>query len=83
VSDGSQIADTTTFGWVLSLSDGTRLVRCAGPGRGPGTSHRAEVYGVLSAVCFVARLQLFVSTTAPWSLRFTTDNKGLLIPNWD
>jgi hypothetical protein len=79
VSDGSQIDETTTFGWVLSLSDGTRLAQCAGPGCGPGTSHRAEGYGVLSAVCFVSRLQLFVSTTAPWSLRFTTDNKGLLI----
>jgi hypothetical protein len=75
VSDGSQIADTTTFGWVLSLSDGTRLVCCAGPGSGPGTSHRAEGYGVLSAVCFVAHLQLVVSSNDTCSLRFRTDNK--------
>jgi hypothetical protein len=78
VSDGSQIVDTTSFGWCLSLSDGTRLACCSGPGHGPGTSHRAEGYGVLSAVCFVSRLQHFTDTSDPWPLHFPTDNKGLL-----
>jgi hypothetical protein len=79
VSDGSQIDDTTSVGWCLSLSDGTRLARCSGPGHGPGTSHRAEGYGVLSAVCFVSRLQKFTTRSEPWPILFSTDNKGLLI----
>jgi hypothetical protein len=79
VSDGSQIEDTTSFGWCLSLSDGTRLARCSGPCHGPATSHRAEGCGVLSAVCFVSRLQKYTNTSDPWPLRFSTDNKALLI----
>jgi hypothetical protein len=80
ISDGSQIDDTTTFRWCLALSGGTCLVNCSGPGYGPGTSHRAaEGYSILSTVCFVARLQQYVDTSAKWPLRFSTDNKGLLI----
>jgi exonuclease III len=79
VSDGSQIRDRMSFGWSLSTPEGTRLATCAGPGFGPGTSHRAEGYGVLSAVRFVYRLHTFTGSPAVWSARFTTDNKGLLI----
>jgi hypothetical protein len=78
ISDGSQIEEMLSFGWTLSLSDGTRLAYCARLGFGPRTSHRAEGYGVLSAMCFVACLQAFVATTAAWPIRFTTDNQGLL-----
>jgi hypothetical protein len=53
VSDGSQIRDQMSFGWAMSTPDGTTLATCAGPGFGPGTSHCAEGYGVLSAVRFV------------------------------
>jgi hypothetical protein len=63
----------------MSTSDGTRLATCAGPGFGPGTFHRAEGYGVLSAVHFVYCLQLFVQSTNIWAVQFTMDNKGLLI----
>jgi hypothetical protein len=79
VSDGSQMRDRMSFGWSLSTPNGTRLATCAGPGFGPGTSHCAEGYGVLSAVRFVYRLRAFTLSPAIWSARFTTDNKGLLI----
>jgi hypothetical protein len=36
------------FGWTISLSDGTQLVRCSGPVYGyKPTSYRAECYGML------------------------------------
>jgi hypothetical protein len=79
VPDGAQIRDCMSFGWSLSTPDGTRLATCADPGFGPGTSHRAESYGILSAVCFVYCLHAFTQSPAIWSARFTTDNKGLLI----
>jgi hypothetical protein len=43
VSDGFDNAGAMTFGWIISLPDGTRLARCVGPAYGPfGTSFRAE-----------------------------------------
>jgi hypothetical protein len=79
VSDGSQIRDRMSFGWCLALPDGTRLAHCSGPGFGPGTSHRAEGYGVLSAVRFIYQLILYTQSSEPWPVCFTTDNKGLVI----
>jgi hypothetical protein len=32
VSDGSDDTGAMTFGWIISLPDGTRLARCSGPG---------------------------------------------------
>jgi hypothetical protein len=45
VSDGSDSASKMTFGWALSLNDGTRLAYCVGPAFGRGSSHRAEATG--------------------------------------
>jgi hypothetical protein len=37
VSDGSDSASKMTFGWALSLNDGTPLAYCAGPAFGRGS----------------------------------------------
>jgi hypothetical protein len=68
-----------SFGWCLALPDRTRLAHCSGAAFGTGTSHRAEGYGVLSAVLFVSHLITFTQSTEPWPVCFTADNKDLLI----
>ena len=43
-----------SYGWILSTTDGTRLVKCIGPGYGSSpTPFRAEAYGVLSILLFL------------------------------
>jgi hypothetical protein len=68
VSDGSQIRDRMSFGWCLALPNGTRLAHCSGPGFGPGTSHQAAGYGVLSAVRFIYQLIFFTNSSSLASL---------------
>eukprot|EP00980_Cylindrotheca_fusiformis_P027515 scaffold20799_cov73-Cylindrotheca_fusiformis.AAC.4 len=42
VSDGSEASGCMTFGWVMAASDGTRVVKCAGPAYGSqASSYRA------------------------------------------
>jgi hypothetical protein len=49
MSDGSDNNGAMTFGWTISLPDGTCLARCSGPAYGPfGMSFPAEGYGFLS-----------------------------------
>jgi hypothetical protein len=79
VSDGSDDAGAMTFGWIVSLPDGTRLARCSGPAYGPfGTSFRAEGYGFLSVSRFLLRLHEFCGITPTWCIKLMTDNLGLL-----
>ena len=79
MSDGSDISGAMTFGWVISLPDGTRLARCSGPAYGPfGSSFRAEGYGFLSVTRFLFRLQEFCGRSLAWRITMMTDNLGLL-----
>jgi hypothetical protein len=56
VSDGSELAQNMTFGWVLCTSNGIRLAICSGPAFGTGSSHRAEATDMLSAARFLFHL---------------------------
>jgi len=55
VSNGAEKFKCAAFGWVLSRSNGRRLVRCAGPvyGADPPSSFRAEGYGFLAMLRFL------------------------------
>jgi hypothetical protein len=78
VSDGSDSASKMTFGWALSLNDGTRLAYCAGPAFGRGSSHRAEATGMLSGARFLHHLTIFCDQPILGPTHFKSDNKGLL-----
>jgi hypothetical protein len=79
VSDGSDDAGAMTFGWIISLPDGTRLARCSGPAFGPyGSSFRAEAYGFLSVSRFLFRLHEFCGIQLEWCIQLMTDNLGLI-----
>jgi hypothetical protein len=79
VSDGSDNAGAMTFGWTISLPDGTCLAQCAGPAYGPfGTSFRAEGYGFLSVSRFLLRLHEYCGIQPAWCVQLMTDNLGLL-----
>jgi hypothetical protein len=78
VSDGSELAQHMTFGWVLCLNDGTRLALCSGPAFGKGSSHRAEATGMLSGARFLYHLTQFCAQPITRPTTFTTDNRGLL-----
>jgi hypothetical protein len=68
-----------TFGWIISLPDGTRLAKCSGPVYGPyGTSFRAEGYGFLSVTRFLFRLSEFCGIKPEWRVKLMTDNLGLI-----
>jgi hypothetical protein len=78
-SDGSAVANEGSFGWVLSLKDGTRLAHGAGlvDGHDP-RSFRAEGQGMLSVVCFLRRILEYTGTTNLITGVFATDNTGLI-----
>jgi hypothetical protein len=79
MSNGSDDSGAMTFGWIMALPTGKRLVRCAGPTFGSyGSSFRAEGYGFLSVSCFLVRLQEFCQVQPPWKILMMTDNEGLL-----
>ncbi len=79
VSDGSAGDGSMSFGWVMSTSDGARMVRCAGPAFGtPATSYRSEAYGILSAVRFVYHVFRFCCISPLWKTNYHADNIGIL-----
>ena len=55
VSDGSVWEEVNgAFGWALSTDQGERVAKGMGPARGVKIdSYRAEVYGMLSLLCFL------------------------------
>jgi hypothetical protein len=75
-SDGSAITRQGTFGWVIALPDKTRLASGSGPvdGHEP-QSFRAEAQGMLSVVCFLARLRQWTGSSAVISGILATDNQ--------
>ena len=56
-SDGSHLDKAASFGWILSSTDGQRLLQCKGPCFGGRlNSYRAEGYGLLSVSRFLYHL---------------------------
>jgi hypothetical protein len=78
VSNGSELSQKMTFGWVLCTANGQRLVICSGPAFGTGSSHRAEATGMLSAAWFLYYLAQYCNTIVNNPLIYTSDNKGLI-----
>jgi hypothetical protein len=78
VSDGSAGDELMSFGWVLSLHDGTVLARCSGPAPGHESSFRSEGYGMLSAARFLQHIFEYCHETRAGPFRFITDNQGLI-----
>ena len=57
-TDGSAPEGKGSFGWVISDTSGTILAQCKGPVFGAKiTSYRAEGYGILSVLRFLARMK--------------------------
>ena len=57
-TDGSAPEGKGSFGWVISDTSGTILAQCKGPVFGAKiTSYRAEGYGILSVLRFMARMK--------------------------
>jgi hypothetical protein len=68
-----------TYGWALSLEDGTRLAHGAGYVNGHDPlSFRAEGRGMLSVVCFIRRLLQWTCTDSVLEGVLATDNTGLI-----
>ena len=78
VSDGSSSPKRMSFGWMLSLPSGKRLVECSGPVYGVESSHRAEATGLLSVLKFVVHLSEYCNRPIPKRLHFASDNRGLI-----
>jgi hypothetical protein len=79
-SDESAVAHKGSFGWVLSLDDGTRLAYGAGLVNGHDPrSFRAEGHqGMLIVLCFLCRLLQFTGTVDMIEGVLATDNTGYI-----
>jgi hypothetical protein len=79
VSDGSAFDASMSFGWAMSLPDGTRLATCSGPAPGAKqSSFRAEGYGMFSLVRFLHHLITYCGTQPVWKIKLICDNEGLI-----
>lgn len=82
VSDGSQRDDDLTYGWVCGSDEGTIYAENSGFGYGSPSSHRAEAWGMLSAVLFLHHLEVYTRTPdTPFRQCFIeaySDNSGLI-----
>jgi hypothetical protein len=79
VSDGSAFNTSMSFGWAMSLPDGTRLATCSGPAYGSKqSSFRAEGYGMLSLVRFIHHLSQYCDALPTWKIKLICDNEGLI-----
>ena len=77
--DGSVVGANGTFGWVLSLSDGTRLVSCKGVAIGhPMTSYRAEAFGTWSLLLFLKSVLDHFRCHLQEKPQIHCDNQGLV-----
>jgi hypothetical protein len=70
--------ESMSFGWVLSLHDGTVLAQCSGPAPGHESSFRSEGYGMLSTVRFLQHIFEYCHEIGAGPFRFITDNQGLI-----
>jgi hypothetical protein len=78
-SDGSAVECIGSYGWVLSLEDGTQLAHGSGlvDGHDP-RSFRAEAQGMLSVMCFLRRIMQWTCSHNTITSTFATDNTGLI-----
>ena len=79
VSDGSAGNNSMSFGWVLSMLDGTVLAKCSTPAPGHESSFQLEGYGMLPAARFLLHLFEYCQDTCAGPYKFITDNLGLIV----
>ena len=79
VSDGSAGNNSMSFGWVLSMLDGTVLAKCSTPAPGHKSSFQLEGYGMLPAARFLLHLFEYCQDTCAGPYKFITDNLGLIV----
>ena len=79
-SNGSAEGARGAFGWVSSLSDGTRMLSNSEPARGmqPGGLFRAEGCGQLSWLRFVKHAQMCTQKTWKGEINAWTNNESLV-----
>mmetsp|Transcript_30358 Transcript_30358/g.72755 ORF Transcript_30358/g.72755 Transcript_30358/m.72755 type:complete len:2117 (+) Transcript_30358:2729-9079(+) len=79
VSDGSSPPYEMSFGWTCRDDKGRCLTTVAGPAFGSySSSHRAEGYGLLSAIIFAYYSIIFFGLDPNWTYQFWSDNKPLI-----
>lgn len=79
-TNGSVTRGHGSFGLVLSLSDGTRLLSNNGPALGYRlNSYRAECYGLLSGLSLLLRMFEYTSTTIPDAIQIHTDSESMIL----
>jgi hypothetical protein len=78
ISDGLELYQKMTFGWVICTANGTRLTICSGPAFGTGSSHRAKATGMLSAARFLYHLARYCNARILSPFIYTSNNKGLI-----
>ena len=77
VSDGSDIFQDMSFGWVLASPDGTVLAQDAGPCTGRGNLLRSEEAGMLVVTVFMSSVLTYTNRTN-LSLTYISDNQELI-----
>jgi hypothetical protein len=76
-SDGSVQEHRASYGWVMAITDGTRLAQCTGPAYGyRPTSFRAEGYGLLSVIRFIHLIQTKWNTSGRYTI--LCDNEAMI-----
>jgi hypothetical protein len=79
VGDGSSMNSTVTFGWTMSLPDGTRITSCSGPTPGSkGSSFRPKAYGMLPIVRFIFHFFSFCDARHTCETQLSTGKQFLL-----
>lgn len=80
VSDGSEWFYTQgSFGWILSLDEGERLVTGMGsPCSSQSNSYRSEGHGILALLSFLKRLAKYIQLHDPWQGIIATGSKSLI-----
>ncbi len=81
-TDGSLVRTKGTFAWMMGTTEEQKLAEGAGPVLGAAqsmTSHRAEMFGVLAALCCVRALNID-EAEAPKNFTIYCDSKSVV--NW-
>jgi hypothetical protein len=75
--DGSVQKEKASFAWVMATKEGSRLATCSGPAYGcKPTSYRAEGYGILSTMRFLALLVKRYGNIGPCQI--VCDNEAMV-----
>eukprot|EP00957_Ditylum_brightwellii_P067117 5094726-Ditylum_brightwellii.AAC.1 len=72
-----------SYGWIMANADEEILFKHVGPAYGKATSFQAEGYGLLSIVCFLHHVLIYIMQPIQCKLDFYTDNEGVVVRTKD